>query len=324
MKDLLTECLSVIDIEISQLQKVRDSIDQQIVAAIHAIHACKGKTVVCGIGKAGLVCQKIAATMSSLGIPSFFLHPAEALHGDLGCLTKEDVVLLISNSGSSQEILRLLPALKFIGNKTIAVTSNPQSEMALHCDIAVCIPKLQEACALNLAPTSSTTAEMVIGDAIAVVVSSLRGFNREKYALNHPAGALGSKLLTRVKDLMKTGDDLPIVENHVMVKDAIIEISKKGLGAAIVVNPARMMCGIVTDGDLRRALEKNMDLYNTEVAAIMTPDPIYVEPDKLAVEALQIMEKGKRIVSMLPVLDNLKNPIGIIHNHYIIRSGIML
>lgn len=321
--DLYAECLKVIDIEISQLKKMRDYIGKEIVEAVHAIHNCKGKTVMSGIGKAGLVCQKIAATMSSLGIPSFFLHPVEALHGDLGCLTRDDVVMLVSNSGGSEEMLRLMPALKFIGTKIIVMTSNPKSELAMHCDILLCLPKMQEACALNLAPTSSTTAEMVVGDAIAVAVSVFRGFNSENYALNHPAGTLGSRLLTRVKDLMLTKEDIPLVENNAFVKDAVIEISKKGTGATIVVNSNGIMCGIITDGDLRRALERNIDLYKTEVAAIMTHDPIFIEQDRLAVDALRLMEEGKRIISVLPVLDNSRRPIGIIHSHIIIRNGIM-
>jgi len=321
--NILAECVKVFDIEISQLQAVRDSLDESIVNIVHEIHNCQGKVILCGMGKAGHVARKIAATLSSLGISSFFLHPAEALHGDLGSLSKKDVILLISNSGNSKEIVKLFPSLQFIGIKTIAITSNPKSELAIYSDLTLLMPKMQEACSLNLAPTSSTTAELVIGDALAVVVSMMQNLKSEQYAIFHPEGALGNKLLTKVSDLMKTGEAIPVIVKGSLVKDAIVEISQKGFGAVIILDKHNKMCGIVTDGDFRRALEKNIDIYASIVDEIMTLAPLFTTKNSLAVDALRIMEQD-RLISVLPVIDEDGIPEGIINNHEIIRSGIIL
>ncbi|MCL2360837.1 MAG: KpsF/GutQ family sugar-phosphate isomerase [Defluviitaleaceae bacterium] len=322
--NLLSECINIFDIEIAQLIKVKDALDNNIVDIVNEIHNCKGKTVICGVGKPGHIARKIAATFSSLGIASFYLHPGEALHGDLGSLNKDDVIIIISNSGNSKEILKLFPTLKLIGLKIIAITSNPESDLALYSDIVLCMPRLQEACNLDLAPTSSTTAELVIGDALAVVVSMMRGFRKEDYALRHPEGALGSRLLTRVSDVMRFGSNIPMISKGTTVKNGIIEISAKGLGATLVLDSEGVMTGIITDGDLRRALEKNIDIYAGMVDELMTTDPISTHKDMLAIEALKIMQQGKRAVSVLPVIDSMGRPEGIVSNHDIIRSGIIL
>jgi arabinose-5-phosphate isomerase len=322
--NILDECKKVFDIEISQLENVRNALDNTIVDIVSQIHNCKGKIIVCGIGKAGHVARKISATFSSFGIASFFLHPAEGLHGDLGSVTNSDVVIFISNSGNSKELLRLLPIIKLIGCNTIAITSNSESELALHSDMALCLPKIQESCTLNLAPTSSTTVEMVIGDAIAVAVSVLRGFQKDEYALYHPEGTLGSKLLTRVGDIMQTGLAIPIVSIGAPMEDVIFEVSSKGFGAAIVTDGLGKMCGIVTDADIRRALKENIDIYTSIVDDIMTAKPICVNKDILAVDALRIMEERLRTISVLPVVDESGKLEGIIRYHDIIRRGIMI
>lgn len=322
--DLLKECINVFDIEISQLIRLRDSLDNTIAEIANEIYKCKGKTVICGIGKPGHIARKIAATFSSLGIESFYLHPAEALHGDLGSLSRDDVILLISNSGNSKEIIKLFPSLKLIGPKIIAITSNPDSDMAIYSDITLCMPKLQEACFLDLAPTSSTTAELVIGDALAVAVSKMRGFASEDFAVRHPEGALGSRLLTRVSDIMRTGDDIPTVPSGAPLTVAIIEISKKTLGTVLVTDEQGKMCGLMTDGDLRRALERNINIYEITVNELMTVDPISINKDMLAVEALRVMGHGRRAVSVLPVVSSCGKIDGIISNHDIIRQGIIV
>jgi len=319
--DLLEECRKVFDIEISQLQMVRESLDEGIVNVIHLIHGCKGKVVITGIGKAGHVCQKLAATFSSLGIASFFMHPVEALHGDLGSLNQDDILLLISNSGNTKELLNLFPSLRLIGITTIAITSNPESDLAAYSNFALCTPKIHEACSLNLAPTSSTTVEMVIGDALAVSVSKLNQFDKERFAVYHPAGTLGHKLLMRVSDIMFTGCDVPIVSSNTLVKDAVVIISQKNCGAVIIIDSECSMRGILTDGDIRRSFEKNIDIYSVTIDKIMTANPIFTHKNMLAVDALKLMER--RMISVLPVIDDLKKPIGIIRNHDIFLKGIM-
>ena len=320
--DILKECQNVFDIEIEQLKIVRQSLDDNIVNAVHQIYECGGKTVVCGIGKAGHVARKIAATLSSLGIASFYLHPTEALHGDLGSINKNDIVIMISNSGNTQEVLDLFPTLKLIGVKTIAITSNPDSDLATYSDLVLCTPKIQEACALNLAPTSSTTVEMVLGDALAVAVSILSDFRKENFALYHPAGSLGKKLLVRVEEVMHTGSSLPIIMRGKSLKDALVEISSKRFGTVLVINEIGVLCGIMTDGDIRRALGRNIDVYVTTVDQIMTTEPVSITKDVLAVDALRIM--SERLIHALPVLDAMKRPEGLICDHDIIRNGIIL
>lgn len=322
--DILIECKKVFDTEIAQLRNVRESLDDSIVDIVYQIYNCKGKTVVCGIGKAGHVARKIAATLSSLGIASFFLHPTEALHGDLGCLSKNDIVLLISKSGNSKEVLELFPTFKLIGLTTIAITSNPDSELAIYSDCVLCTPKIQEACSLNLAPTSSTTVQMVLGDALAIAVSMLSAFKKENFALYHPAGSLGKKLLIRVEEIMHSGTSMPIVHNGSLVKDALVVISEKRLGSVIVVDKNNKLCGLITDGDIRRAFEKSIDIYECTVDMIMTSNPIYIKKDILAVDALKKMIANQKNISVLPVIDDFNKPEGIICNHDIIRNGIIL
>jgi len=322
--DILKECQNVFDIEISQLQKMRDSLDDTIVEIVYQVHKCKGKTIISGMGKPGHIARKIAASLSSLGIESFYLHPAEALHGDLGSLNQKDIIILISNSGNSQEMVDLFPTLKMIGLTTIAITSNTESELGKYSDIVLCTHTIEEACNLNLAPTSSTTIELVIGDAIAVVASKLSSFKREDFAMYHPAGALGKKLLTRVEDIMYTGTDLPIVNVDSTLKEALVEISGKSFGTVVVKDVRGKMIGIITDGDIRRVLEKNIDIYTCRAKEIMTVDPVCIKKDVLAVDALRKMTRSERPVSVLPVVDEAGRIEGIIRNNDILRNGIIL
>ena len=319
--NILNECKRVFDVEISQLQMVRDTLQDSIVDIVHKIHTCEGKIVISGIGKPGHVARKLTATLSSLGIPSFFLHPAEALHGDLGSIGRKDIVVLISNSGNTKEVLNMFPSLRFIGCTTIAITSNPTSELATYSDIVLCTPKIQEACNLNLAPTSSTTVEMVIGHAIAVSVSKMNKFKKENFAIFHPAGTLGNALLSRVSDIMFTGSNIPVIEVGALMTDAVIEISKKGFGAVIITDLNGCIAGIITDGDIRRSFEKNIDIYSVVIDKIMTVNPACIDKDILAVDALKIMEQ--KMISVLPVADESKKPIGIIRNHDIIKNGVI-
>lgn len=312
----------VFDIEEAELKKVQNSLNDSIVDVVHVLDSCKGKVVLCGMGKPGHIGRKISATMSSLGIESYFLHPAEAAHGDLGTLSAGDVIIIISNSGETGEIVRMLPNIKMIGTAIVAITSHRNSTLALYADYLLELPEINEACSLSLAPTSSTTAALVIGDALAVTVSGLRGFQKENFALYHPAGALGRKLITRVKDLMYSGDDNPTISEHGALIDAIIKMTDTGHGAISIVDDAGKLKGIITDGDLKRYIKGKLDIYHATVNEIMTREAVFVNQDLLAVEALKIMEQGEKQISVLPVVDNQELVVGMISNHDIIKLGI--
>lgn len=324
MTDILTEVKNVFHTEIHELKRVEDSLDESVVDVIHAVNDCNGKVVVCGMGKPGHIAKKIAASMSSLGIHSYVLHPGEAMHGDLGTLSAEDIILFISNSGETAEICSILPNIRMIGTPMVAITSNRNSTLAQYADYVICLPEMKEACALELAPTSSTTAALVIGDAIAVVVSEMRRFKRENFALYHPAGALGKKLTTRVSDIMHEKEELPLVSTHTNMQRAIVEMCRTGLGAVIVADEERNMRGLITDGDLKRYLEKQIDVYHVKVEAVMTEAPVYTYQHVLAVEALRLMESREKQLSVLPVLDDEHKVVGLVRNHDIIRLGIFL
>lgn len=262
--------------------------------------------------------------MSSLGIHSYVLHPAEAMHGDLGTLSKEDIIIFISNSGESSEICHILPNIRLIGLPIVAITSNEKSTLAQYSDYLIVLPEMKEACALNLAPTSSTTAALVVGDAIAVVVSEMRKFKKENFALYHPAGALGRKLTTRVEDIMYIGEELPVISKHASLQDAIVEMCRTGLGAVIVADENQHMIGLITDGDLKRYLEKKIDVYNVFAENVMTTNPVYIYNHTLAVDALKCMESRDKQLSVLPVLDANDKVVGLVRNHDIIKLGIFI
>jgi arabinose-5-phosphate isomerase len=311
----------VFDKEIAALSVVRDSLGEEFEKIINEIVSCKGKVVVTGIGKAGHIARKIASTFSSLGTSSFFLHPAEGLHGDLGMVSKGDTVIVISNSGESEEILRILPNLKLIGAKLIAVTGNKESTLAKSCDYCQIFPKITEACSLGLAPTSSTTAALVYGDALAVVASKEHGFRTEDFGKFHPAGSLGKKILYKVKDLMTSGENDPKVDINSNLYEAINELSKKGLGVVNIVDADSNLKGIITDGDLRRLLEKRADVYGMGVEEAMNSSPITVTKDLMVVDALKIM-KEKKIGSLVVV--DAKRLVGTLKMSHIIEAGILI
>ena len=313
---------NVFDIEINALNQTKKAIDNVYEEIVRLLIECNGKIVLCGMGKSGHIARKIASTFSSLGTPSFFLHPAEALHGDLGMVSPNDVVILISNSGESHEILHMLPSVKFIGAKMVAITSSGESTLARECDYVQIIPRVEEACALNLAPTSSTTAVLAYGDALAVTISKYHGFTKENFALFHPEGTLGKKILVRVSDIMARGEAIPIVKTGCIISDAIMEMSKKGLGVVTIVNERNRLMGILTDGDLRRAVEKKVDMYGDVIDNIMTKKPQWITQDMLAAEALQNLKQ--KSLNNYPVVDEQRKVIGVITWQMIVKCGIVV
>ncbi|MBQ7197570.1 MAG: KpsF/GutQ family sugar-phosphate isomerase [Synergistaceae bacterium] len=306
--------------EANEILNSAEKIGFEVVEAAREIFACEGRVVVVGLGKSGHVGRKISATLASLGTPSFFLHAAEAVHGDLGMVRSEDVGLLISNSGASSEITALLPHFRRIGAKMIAITGNLTSPLADHSDIVINAHVETEGDPLQLAPMSSTTLELAIGDSIAVLVAMLRGLKREDFAVFHPGGALGRKLLTRVSDVMGTGEQLPVVKKGVTVKDALFVITGKGYGAACVVDEDENLIGIFTDGDLRRLMERSgNDAFKTKIEDAMTKTPRTISPDELAAKAVRVMEQNE--ISVLIAVENHK-PVGIVHIHELLKAGI--
>lgn len=300
--DKLAEGKRVFNVEIEALKRTRDALDETFVQILDLVTGCKGKVIITGMGKPGHIATKLAATFASLGTPSFCLHPAEAMHGDLGMISDNDIVIAISYSGESDEIVRILPNIKMIGATLIGITGNPNSTLAKTSDVVQVLPKFEEACYLGLAPTSSTTAVLCYGDALAVVASGIYGFKDADFGKFHPAGSLGKKLILKVKDLMATADKNAVIHIRVPLKDAIIELSKKGLGAVSVVDDAGKLLGIITDGDLRRQLENGSDIYSMKVEEVMSVNPFTINKDKLAIEALNLM-KAKNI-SCLAVVNN--------------------
>lgn len=318
--DVLNEAKRVFDIEIDALEKTKNSLDNTFVEIINLIVSCEGKVIITGMGKPGHIATKLAATFASLGTPSFCLHPGEAMHGDLGMIDKKDIVIAMSYSGESEEIVRIIPNIKLIGAKLIGLTGNKNSTLAKEADIVQVFPPFKEACYLGLAPTSSTTAELCYGDALAVVASGIYGFKNADFAAFHPAGSLGKKLIIKVKDIMASGDKNATVNVNASLTDAIIEISKKGLGAVTVVEDNGDIAGIVTDGDLRRQLQKNVDIYSKSVREVMTVSPKTIKGDSLAIKALNIMKESN--ISCLIVADGSK-PQGIIRLQDIVGVGIV-
>lgn len=314
--DIIAEAKSVFDIEIDEMKKVKDKIDDNFIKAIDALAKLKGKVVVTGIGKSGIIGTKIAATMASTGTLAIFMHAAEGLHGDLGMITKDDVVIAISNSGNSDEIIAILPAIKKIGAKIIALTGNRNSKLAKQSDIVIDIGVEKEACPLNLAPTSSTTVTLAMGDALSAVLIKLKQFKPENFALYHPGGSLGRRLLLRVRDVMHKGAELPIVEENEKIEKILFELTNKKMGGVCVAEN-NIMLGIITEGDIRRALKNKEQFFNLQAKDIMTKNPTSVREDDMAIDALEIMENRESQISVLPVL-NEKNIVGIIRIHDLI------
>ena len=319
--DYISEAKKVFDKEIEALQKTRDALGGDFDTILNLILDCEGKLILTGMGKPGHIATKMSATFASLGIPSFFMHPGEAMHGDLGMVEKKDVVMLMSYSGESEEVTRLMPVLKEIGCTTIAITGKPQSTLAQECQYHFFFPEFEEACYLHLAPTSSTTTLLVLGDALAVIASRAINYTRDDFGLHHPAGALGKKLLVKVKNLMYSGDEDAVVLEGSTLHQAIVEMSKKGLSMVTIVDAENNIKGIITDGDLRRMLDKNVDVYNAIVDDLMTKDPTTVDYREMAVNALQTMSDKK--ITCMPVVDEENKLVGTILMQDIFKAGIV-
>ena len=306
-RDAVASALDVLAIESDGLRAMAERLAtdgeaQAFRDAVALILACRGRVVVSGMGKSGHIARKIAATLASTGTPAFFVHPAEASHGDLGMITADDVFIGLSNSGTSEELLAIVPALKRQGAKLISMTGKAGSQLAAHADVHLNAGVAKEACPLNLAPTASTTAQLALGDALAVALLEARGFGPDDYARSHPGGALGRRLLTRVRDVMRSGDDIPRVPLDATLPQAIYEISRKGLGMTAIVDEANRVAGIFTDGDLRRLLESTLDLTQVRLTDVMTRSPVTIGPDALAAEAAEVMDRTRK--SQLLVVEN--------------------
>ena len=319
--DTVEEAKQIFDKEIDALCKTRDSLGHDFEVVENLILNCEGKVVLSGIGKPGHIATKIAATMASLGTPSFFMHPSEALHGDLGMVGKKDVVILMSYSGESEEVVKLLPVLDEIGCVTIAITGQARSTLARECQYHYVFPEFEEACYMHLAPTSSTTALLVLGDALALVASRVKNYTKEDFGLHHPAGTLGKRLLVKVKDIMHGGRQNAVVTEGSSLRNAIVEMSGKGLSMVTIVDQSGRQKGIITDGDLRRMLEKGVDVYNEIVDQVMTKTPKWIDCRDMAVNALQKMNDCK--ITCMPALDEEKKVVGAILMQDIFKAGIV-
>lgn len=315
--DIIEEAKLVFDIEIAELKKIRDRIDDEIEKAAEIIMAAKGKVVITGIGKSGLVGKKMAATFASTGTLSIFMNSAEGLHGDLGMISKDDVVIAISNSGNSDEVVGILPAVKKIGAKIIAMTGNKKSKLGEAADIILDIGVEIEACPLNLAPTSSTTATIVMGDALAAILIKLRKFKPENFALYHPGGSLGRRLLLKVRDVMHSGEELPLGKREEEIEIILMKLSEKRMGAVCIADESGNLEGIITEGDIRRALKNKELFFGFKASDIMTVNPVRISEDDMAIEALDIMENRSSQISVLPVVNGDK-VVGIVRIHDLI------
>lgn len=319
--DILTEARSIFDKEMEALVKTRDALGADFEKLVELVLHCRGKVILTGMGKPGHIATKIAATLASLGTPAFFMHPGEAMHGDLGMVESKDVVILMSYSGESEEVTRLMPVLQEIGCATVAITGKPKSTLARECMYHFFFPPFEEACYMHLAPTSSTTALLVLGDALALVVSRAKNYTKEDFGLHHPAGALGKKLLVKVRDVMHTGKDNAVIPMGSSLRSAIVEMSEKGLSMVTIVDGENHLMGIITDGDLRRMLEKGVDVYSETIDTVMTRNPKWIDSREMAVNALQYMS-DRRITSM-PVLDEDGCVVGSVLMTDIFKAGIV-
>jgi arabinose-5-phosphate isomerase len=318
---LLKLARHVLDIEADAVHALSQRLDARFAEAVTLMLGCRGRVVVSGMGKSGHIGNKIAATLASTGTPAFFMHPGEASHGDLGMITHDDVVLALSNSGESAEIVTIVPLIKRRGAKLISMTGNPGSTLAREADVHLNAAVDKEACPLNLAPTASTTAALALGDALAVALLDARGFSADDFARTHPGGSLGRRLLVHVRDVMHGGDALPRVPLDAPLKEALLEMTRKGLGMTAVVDQAGRVTGIFTDGDLRRALEREIDLRQAKVASLMSPTPKTIGPDELAVAAVEKMDTLK--INGLLVVDADNTLVGALNMHDLLKAGVV-
>ena len=313
----------VLRIEAQSILDLAERVDDMFLQAIDLLLHCRGKVALMGMGKSGLVARKIASTFASTGTPAFFLHPAEGVNGDFGMLTKEDAVIAISYSGETREVVEILPLIKRYGNRLIALTGHSESTLAKASDVHLDIHVKEEACPLGLAPTASTTTTLALGDALAVTLMEKRGFKEEDFARLHPGGALGKRLLLRVEDVMHSGGAIPMISEGASMKEAIFEITSKRLGVTGISNGDSQLIGVITDGDLRRALEKFADLLNRKAAEVMTKNPKWIERDALAAMAVQRMEEFSITSLFVFGSDKRRSPVGIIHLHDLLKAGVV-
>ncbi|MGI6262973.1 MAG: KpsF/GutQ family sugar-phosphate isomerase [Succiniclasticum sp.] len=324
MNELETDAQKVLRMEADAILNLIPRVDKHFDAAVQLILDCPGRVVMTGMGKSGIIAHKISATLASTGTPSFYLHPAEGIHGDLGMVTAEDVVIALSNSGETGEVLNILPSLRRIGAKLIAMVGNPDSTLAKNSDVILNVGVEKEACPLGLAPTSSTTAALAFGDALAMALMGKHHFTSKQFAVFHPGGSLGRRLLLTVGDIMHAGDENPLVLGTAKVQEALFVITDKGLGAVSVVDETGRMIGLLTDGDIRRGLSKGIGFLERPVTELMTREPKYITKGKLAAEALHVMESHKpKPITVLPVVDEEKHVIGLLHMTDLVRQGVV-
>jgi arabinose-5-phosphate isomerase len=320
-KELLAMAARVLDIESRAVSQLKSRLDESFVAACRLCLETQGRVVVTGMGKSGHIGGKIAATLASTGTPAFFMHPAEASHGDLGMITSHDLLLAVSYSGETDEVVTILPLVKRMGAKLLSMTGKPGSTLAKAADAHLDVSVSEEACPLNLAPTASTTATLAMGDALAVALLESRGFTAEDFAMSHPSGSLGKRLLLRVVDVMHTGNGIPAVGEKVSLRDGLLEMTQKGLGMTAVVDQQQRLLGVFTDGDLRRALDQGINVHDTTMQSVVNRNCIVAVPDMMAAEAVRVMEENK--ITGLLVVDDDRQLIGALNIHDLFRAGIM-
>lgn len=312
---------AVIETEANAVRALHSRIDDSFIKACQYLLACEGRIIVTGIGKSGHIANKIAATFASTGSPAFFMHPSEASHGDIGVITKKDVVVALSNSGNTEEVLNIVPIIKLLNVPLISITGNPNSNLAKMATVNLNVSVEKEACPLGLVPTSSTTAALAMGDALAIALLEARGFTAEDFARSHPGGTLGKRLLLNIDDIMRTGAAIPRVAKDTLVIDALMEMTCKHMGITTIINADETLAGIFTDGDLRRVLDKNLDVHTTKIADVMTVNCKTVSPGILAAEAVNVMEQFQ--ITALIVVDANNIPIGAVHMHDLLKSGLV-
>jgi arabinose-5-phosphate isomerase len=324
MNELETDAQKVLQMEAEAILDLIPRVDEHFDAAVDMILACEGRVIMTGMGKSGIIAHKISATLASTGTPSFYLHPAEGIHGDLGMVTADDVIIAMSNSGETGEVLNILPSIRRIGAKLIAMVGNTDSTLAKNADVVLNVGVKKEACPLGLAPTSSTTAALAFGDALAMALMGKHHFTSNQFAVFHPGGSLGRKLLLTVGDIMHGGSENPVVKGSATVTEALFIITDKGLGAVSVVDDNNVMVGLLTDGDIRRGLSKGVDFLKRPVTELMTRSPRFITQEKLAAQALHIMESHKpKPITVLPVIDGERHVIGLLHMTDLVRQGVV-
>ncbi|SFX02231.1 KpsF/GutQ family sugar-phosphate isomerase [Marinospirillum alkaliphilum] len=319
--DHLSAARRTLQLEIEALQEILGHLDQTFSEACELMLKCQGRIVVTGMGKSGHIGNKIAATLASTGTPAFFMHPGEASHGDLGMVTRNDLVLALSNSGETQEVTSLLPLLKRLGIPVVSMTGAPASTLAREATLHLNVAVSREACPLNLAPTSSTTAALALGDALAIALLEARGFGPDDFAMSHPGGSLGRRLLLRVSDIMHAGDTIPCVTPATSLREALLEMTRKGLGFTCIADEQKQLLGVYTDGDLRRTLDQAIDFHSLSVSDVMTRGCKSIQPDLLAAEAVHLMEENK--INALPVTDSDNRLVGALNMHDLLRAGVI-